>query len=334
MDNRISLLRILACFLVVTLHLSASMIYQFGGGWWAANFFDSFSRVCVPLFFMISGATLLPKIEPVTDFLRKRLVRIFPPLIAWSCFYLWWLSRNHAVTGNWLKSIATGPVMYHLWFFYALIGLYALIPLLRRFYQSSTFSERLWTLIVWFGVSSLAPTIWGILNFKSCGFSAGDTVTIYHLSHFSGYAGYLLLGAMLAQTKGNTRINMALYIVGSLATMMAFYFHARQIGQVCESSYNYLSPFVIIAACGLFAAVMSQPSKKPSQIFQKIADCTLGVYCLHIFIIGAVLPRLHMAPLNNGYAWLTIPAASAFAFVISMCLIFLARRVPALRYIL
>ncbi|BBO60090.1 acyltransferase [Mycoavidus sp. B2-EB] len=332
MDNRIAWLRILACFLVVVVHVSAPQFGSFGKEWWAVNFLDSFSRVCVPLFLMISGTTLLHKVEPVIVFLKKRLLRILPPLIVWSLFYLWWLKRNHVETGNWLTEIVSGPVMYHLWFLYAIIGIYALIPLLRRFYQTSTSSERLWVLIIWFLVSSLGPAISTVLNTQGYPtLSTGHMTVVYHLSHFSGYAGFLLLGASLAQKKIHYSLALTLYGLGSLATMAITYWLSARAGKPAEAFYEYSSPFVIIAACGLFSAVMSRPASNPSPLVSSIADCTLGAYCLHLFIISLVGRWIYLTPIQSANAWIAIPVVSIIVFVISISTIFIARRIPLLR---
>ena len=44
--------------------------------WWTVNIYDSFTRIGVPLFVMLTGALLLQpsKIEPLGVFFKKRLV--------------------------------------------------------------------------------------------------------------------------------------------------------------------------------------------------------------------------------------------------------------------
>src|SRR5437870_1550367 len=158
MDRRICVLRVVACFFVILLHVSAENFHAMDEKWWSANFFDSLSRASVPLFLMIGGANLLPKKETLAVFFRKRFVRIIPPLVFWSAFYLWWLQYNGVPVGNWAGAILSGPTMFHLWYFYALIGLYAIVPVLRKFYQHSTRGELTWFIALWFLVASLYPT--------------------------------------------------------------------------------------------------------------------------------------------------------------------------------
>jgi surface polysaccharide O-acyltransferase-like enzyme len=88
MDRRLDALRVAACFLVVLLHSASKAFYAFGPRWWRSNIWDSVAPVSIPLFFMISGATLLTKTEPLSELVLKRLSRILPPLLFWSMFYL------------------------------------------------------------------------------------------------------------------------------------------------------------------------------------------------------------------------------------------------------
>lgn len=60
--------------------------------WWISNVYDSISRWGVPVFVMVSGALLLDtsKQEGILTFYKKRLSKIFIPIIFWTAFYLFW----------------------------------------------------------------------------------------------------------------------------------------------------------------------------------------------------------------------------------------------------
>ena len=85
-------LRIIAMFLVVVLHTTSPMLMAYGkepdSYWLIADFFNALSRFGVPVFVMITGALLLNRDYELSDFLRKRLGRIFPPFIFWSVVYI------------------------------------------------------------------------------------------------------------------------------------------------------------------------------------------------------------------------------------------------------
>lgn len=93
-DSSLDCLRVLACFLVILLHVSAEYVidnienynFQFTVG----NFFDSMSRICVPLFVMLSGAFLLenPKNKDFVNFYKKSIFKIGIPTFVWSLIYV------------------------------------------------------------------------------------------------------------------------------------------------------------------------------------------------------------------------------------------------------
>ncbi len=95
-DYNLTKLRAIACIMVVLLHCAALDFYAFSSKWSAVVFYDSITRVAVPLFFMLSGATLLAKQEPLITFLKKRFIRIIPALVFWTIFYLiYFFSISH-----------------------------------------------------------------------------------------------------------------------------------------------------------------------------------------------------------------------------------------------
>lgn len=134
----LELLRILAIFLVVFNHTHAvGMPFTAA----AEVSFDEFFMICVslvdkvavPLFFMISGALLLPKKESVLTLLKHRFVRMLVVLIlfviAQNAFYCFigLLSPEKAV-GNMLYG---GTPALVTWFLYAYLAFLLMLPFLR-----------------------------------------------------------------------------------------------------------------------------------------------------------------------------------------------------------
>jgi surface polysaccharide O-acyltransferase-like enzyme len=333
MDRRIDLLRVTACFMVVLLHISGANIHEFGPKWWGANVWDSLSRACVPLFFMISGATLLPKSESLPDFFRKRASRIVLPLLTWSAFYLWWLQRNGVDTGNWVLAILRGPTMFHLWYFYAIIGFYLFMPVMRRFYQGSTSAERIFFLVVCFLVSSAYPTIQSLYLDKDCGYlRLGLLADVYYLQYFGGYVGYMFLGAFLHECKSSFKSGIAVYAVATAGTILATYFLSKKIGAPCEFFYLYLSPLVVLAAAGLFMAFMGLRGGPSSKALRIVSDSTLGIYGLHVFMIDPIFMRKGLIEIS-GSSWLDPVLATVGVFVACLVVIATARLIKPVRYL-
>ena len=77
-------IRVVATFLVVLVHVSGQLTNLWekvpSGQWMIANIYGGLARICVPLFFMISGYLLLPRSESLKDFYSKRMTKVLIPL--------------------------------------------------------------------------------------------------------------------------------------------------------------------------------------------------------------------------------------------------------------
>jgi surface polysaccharide O-acyltransferase-like enzyme len=133
----VDLIRVVSIFLVVMIHVIENIIND-----WntypaniqnIANFYDSMTRMSVPLFFMTSGWLLLKKSESLREFFSKRLVKVIFPFAVWSLVYLMW---SCGITLGGCKPVFISRLLFihgtyhHLWFMYPLIGLYLITPLL------------------------------------------------------------------------------------------------------------------------------------------------------------------------------------------------------------
>lgn len=105
--------------------------------WWAGTALNRGVSWCVPLFIMISGALLLaPRPgEGAGAFYRKRLARIAIPLVAAHAGYLAVravLDHESLTPSVVIHDILTAQVYTALYFFWIILGLYLITPLLRQ----------------------------------------------------------------------------------------------------------------------------------------------------------------------------------------------------------
>ena len=336
LDSRLTTVRVLACFMVILLHVAAELLVKYPGeGWWAGNFYDSLVRSSVPLFLMLAGATMLRRDEPMGRFYVKRAWRVLPPLVFWSAFYLAWLRYNGGATGNWLLAVLTGPTMYHLWYFYALVGLYAILPVLRKFYAHASRQEHLWFLGLWFVVASVLPTGYRLLFADHCAANLSTPVVndIYHLGYFGGYIGYLILGAVIADSRPSQALGLAVFLASSAGTMLGTAWLSGAYGRSCDFFFAYLTPLVVFAAAGLFSAVMARPQRPVPRWMAALSDCSLGIYGLHVFMIEPVFYRQGWRP-GVGNPWLSPLLVSIGVFLACFAVVWLVRLVRPLRRII
>ena len=108
-------LNVVACFGVVAMHFNG-LVYAYSPtfDWFQALFVDCFFYWAVPVFFMLTGATLLgyrDKYDTKT-FFSKRLRRVAVPFLAWSLIALVSTPRSSTSTGSssrCLRSISACP---------------------------------------------------------------------------------------------------------------------------------------------------------------------------------------------------------------------------------
>lgn len=135
------LLRILACIMVIAIHISAKNFYKIpleSFDWKILNIFDSISRASVPLFFMISGAFFLNKKIDYKTLYKKYILKYLILYIIYSIIYgiiEWYkLDTIHLLTFNNIKIIIKNSIIgsNHLWFLITLITLYAISPFMKK----------------------------------------------------------------------------------------------------------------------------------------------------------------------------------------------------------
>ena len=140
-DTDTDLMRIIASFFVVLIHASTAegmgMVY------------NALARFSVPVFVLISGYYLLRR--PTAGIrIARRIGSLVGIHILWSVLYYVFyrligdLPRGNA--GDVIRYLLTQPT--HLWYLYALAGLWLLLPLLRTFAAHASEGEYRYTLWV------------------------------------------------------------------------------------------------------------------------------------------------------------------------------------------
>ncbi|QZL00437.1 acyltransferase family protein [Flavobacterium psychrophilum] len=280
----ISLLRILATLSVIIIHVAAPLVMKFGKisnfDWNVANIYDSMSRYAVPVFFMISGALLLGRDSEIKDFLKNRLGKILPPFLFWSLFYS--VTNRYVFTqetfsiSKIIRDVFYGS-KYHLWFVYALIGVYLITPIIQKWLKFSENKEILYFLIIW--VITLFLTIPGIAIY----------FPKINLAYFSGYLGYFILGYYL-KNYGMQRklISYSLLFVGLAITILGSYYMTQKNGVFYDYFYEYLCINTLLVSMGIFLLFNTietiNDNLKP--IISKLNECSFGIYLVHPLVLN------------------------------------------------
>lgn len=140
-----------------------------------------------------------------------------------------------------------------------------------------------------------------------------------------------MLGAFIAEGKPGAIAGWLVFGAASFATMTGSYLLSRHFGKPCEFFFVYLSPPVLVAAYGLFSAFMAMKPGLPSKILTTFADCSLGIYGLHVFVIDPLFKMEGIFPTVDN-PWISTPLMAIGVLFVSFVIIFILRTVKPLRH--
>ena len=323
-------MRFLGAFLVVLAHIE---------NWgaepvWAKSFYYTLSRVGVPLFFLISGYLLLSRQEDLQTFFKKRAARIIIPFLVWSVVYD--VQNSEAFSsGVTLEGILKmfirilrGPRETHLWFFYSLIGLYLLTPILRVFVAKARSSEILYYIALWFIAMPILFIVEAFTPLKN-GFE------IYYTG---GYVGYFLLGYLLGGLETKPPLlwpALGLFITNFIFTFAVFHFDLfPQESELVFRSYPSLN--IILMSIGAFILIKAAGEKISLPLVRLSAEASkvsFGVYLIHPIIYTWMALGWNALGLETkfGNSIFVVPLAALVNFVISWMVVFVISKIPFLR---
>jgi surface polysaccharide O-acyltransferase-like enzyme len=333
------LIRVLAIYLVVVIHVSGQLTNVWGkipeSQWIMADIIGGLARVGVPLFFMLSGFLLLPRSESLRDFYGKRMLRIVIPFVFWSIFYisLDCIGKPGLCTRDYLLPYALLQRSYfHLWFLYSLIGIYFILPLLRLMVRPGTESKFLWYLIVlWLIFQPIRTLMDQFLHF-SLNINAPLA---------TGFLPYFILGYLLgdiALTRGRLIVAEAAFVIGSLITILGTYLLTRAAGKFNGYFYDYVTLGTILGTAGAFLLLRAvsdvgfMATDRFRSLMRWVAGGTFGVYLIHVLVIWG----LDSIRVNSfmGFALWSVLLVATLVFVISFLIVRLLQKIPIMNYIL
>ncbi len=309
-------LKVIAIFAVVLIHSASMPLYTLSTDdavFVYANLLDSFSRFCVPVFFMASGAVLLARDYDITDFYRKRLSKIIPVLIFWSGLYLAFrifVKNEHITVQNAIISFFDGHIYYHLWFLYVIVILYLLAPFIRRLVVAMSQKEAFLLFVIWLFLAVLLPHLEavGVVKF---GF-------VYR--EFGAFSGYFVLGYYLSRMEFSRPLSA--FVMFAAASLAIFYL----TGAFCLAKeefvglfYDYSSPLVLIQGVCMFLLFKGLEGQKWLQDLSKLAPLVFGVYLLHPIILE------YSSFIDDLFTKASLVFTSSLVIVKALCLLGLKR---------
>lgn len=320
-------LRGIACLMVVMIHTTTWYITNPGSismpNWEWANVLNSASRVSVPLFFMISGYLFFgERSAQPRHFLRIGLCLVFYSVLA--LLYIWLFTSINLELS--LRYLFQKPVFYHLWFFFAIVVIYLVSPLIQ---VRQVKPMMLLVLMAVTGIianpNTVSQKIGGVEWLPVNLYINGDTF-YYVLYGVLGRA----IGTLETQRRRLTWLCAALFAGAVLVISRGTHHELLARGNFADTWYLYCGPMVFIAAASLLVVVKNTLDKRPVPGLSLISRHSLAIYGFHAFILHALRTRgleLKAWPLLD-MAWI-FGATLTLSLLLSMGL----QRIDRRRYV-
>ena len=334
MINWIRHFRAFAIIGVVVLHVAAGSLSDEVVGslnWIFANFYNSASRWCVPLFIMLSGALLLSnkKNESILEFYRKRAHKVLIPTITWTFVYLIWFFakssyKNEGYSTDLLILFFKGELYYHLWYIYMLVGFYVFAPFLRKFVNNLG-KEELFFLVVISFILSISNEIAAII------LKANNT---FFMVKFISYMPYFIFGFYIFKYPPTVKHlkSTLVFLISIVATFTLYWIFTSIESSFSYYFYNYLSLNVVLMSLVLFIWGRGYLENKKVGFVTSVLDRnSFGVYLIHPIFLEVL--RWFYGDEFRNLGWGTIPILSIVILFISNLVIEILQKSSYLRRI-
>lgn len=332
----LDLLRIIACFFVVMIHVAAEPWMTLSPstlGWQSVNFLNTVAHCAVPLYVMISGALFLKRERSMRTILRKNVLRLVVLFVLWSLFYAVDTVGVSALgTLSGLKSVVYEflTVKYHLWYLQSIAAAYLLLPLLWGLvrYRDGKYVPYICLVFLASAVASVLLVLLPIPKEITAAMS-------HFLPQLAYFPAMMLLGYLLYTAEPRsfeTPLRVLLVCVAFLCLTAL----GGTLLSLAEDAPNdrllrNSSPTAIVCAGLLFRAVrlMRLPKffRRHHDLIRRLSACTLGIYLLHVFVMEHLCGWLGFDVKAYPLA-LSVPLFSLAVFLISLGVTALLRRIP------
>jgi len=280
----IDLLKIMSCFFVIVFHTTGYMRHLSEPLYVAIL---SVTKIAVAMFLLSSGAVLLRKEDDYKK-LFKRIFRIAIPLLAINVIDFLIINYNNLSInsiGTFLKNIVqtSGQNNYHLYYLYLLMGIYLLLPLLRKAVASFTNKDYIFCLIVLLGIPSLMPFLsWFGIHLSGYFFLLNAHVGLVIAGH------YINNVMPIKDVKESLRTATYILVSSVLLNFCVWMFVYSKNGEFGEMGTNIALPIMTIQL-SLFFICSKIKITKGAGLIRMMSGSTFGIFLLHIAVQSALM---------------------------------------------
>lgn len=334
----LTILSVISSFAVVVLHVNGCF-WNFSTSlrWISANIIESIFYFAVPIFFMISGATLIDyrKRYDTKTFIKKRIFKTLIPFIIWSLITLIikliegeYTLKDFSVS-FFLDGILNTKFQSVYWFFIPLFMCYSMIIVLSLIPDEQKPRIFLYLIIAGFITISVLPCLFEIFNLNY-------NYTLQIPITGSGYLIFVLLGYCINKYDIKPCYRIIIYclgIMGLILHTLGTHFLSLDAGSIISTFKGYLNFPSVLYALAIFTFFRYL---KPSKFFcfihkvcKFISPMTFGVYLIHMPILIFFLGKYFDI---NTILFRTLGSIGTFIFC--LCIVWIIQHIPVIKKLL
>lgn len=270
-------LRIIACVAVVFVHVISNLLRTSSNDHFTSQLlsFGSSIRWCVPVFFMISGALMLEENKQYNwnQIIGKIISRVIKPYLVWSVIY----QVIYCLQSASLTNVATAPIKiiigygwYHLWYLYALIGVYISIPCLAAIWKSKCGKS----------IAVIGSLIMVTVNTFNMLFP--EYICRMFIPVFSGYVVYIVFGAFINSIESKKILVYLSFIGCSVIIILSILI--GYLPEYRDQLWDYNNILICLCSAGVVALIkliFSYTKVSGNSSLCEISKYTFGIYLCH-----------------------------------------------------
>lgn len=336
------LLNIFACFAVVALHVNGA-VHTFAKtrNWVSCMFIEALFYFAVPVFFMLTGATLMNyrKRYDTGAFFKKRIFKTFVPFIIWSIIGICWsifYTKGMKISdintpAKFISAVINCKGMGIYWFFPALFSVYLTIPLFSLVDEDKRIGKKgifTYLILVYIVLNVLLPFVcrltgiqWNsALNAVSCG----------------GYVVWFLIGYLLANTDINKKFRILIYILGLIGFFMYFYLTVQnsfKTGKFDKTYAGYMNIPAIFMGTAVFVFFkygkwnFIDKHEKAVRFVRNLSSASFGVYLIHYYLKDFSIRHFGIDPRSTLYRIV----GTFIIYGLSVIIVRVIQKIPVIR---
>lgn len=336
------ILNIAACLAVISLHHNGVVhSYSDSFTWKTALIVEVVAYWAVPVFLMLSGATLMNYREKydTATFFRKRLTRAVIPFFAWSAIVLLWKLATGQFTFETGSPQEIINVMLNnkmenvYWYFPFLFSVYLIMPLLSWLTEEKHRPSLRYAVLAMFVLqSTMIPLT------KLVGISWNSNFAL----PINSYLIFIFLGYLLSTADLSPSARHKLYwagLAGAVIRYGAIFLLSTRDGakNTLFFNYGYFPSVMLAVAVFVWAKSVNwervlEKLRLTPQFVSKLSSYSLGIYLTHRMVMYYELQFLGQFGITNSRViWRTlfIPVT----YLLSLALVAGLKKLPGLRRI-